>query len=134
MPGVRSIALLLALGLAFAGCSGGPQRVVLVSIDTLRADRVGAYGYEGAATPTLDALAGAGARFETALSPAPLTLPSHATLLTGLDPHEPGVRHNGVFRLADDVRFAAKRGNNTMLESSATVPHSLCDGTLELLF
>ncbi|MDH3685054.1 MAG: sulfatase-like hydrolase/transferase, partial [Myxococcales bacterium] len=86
-------------------CSPGPRadRIVLVTIDTLRADHVGAYGREPSPTPTLDALAAAGTRFTAAFSPAPLTLPSHATLLTGRDPHEHGARHNGVFPLPNDV-------------------------------
>ncbi len=79
------------------------ERIVVVSIDTLRADRVGCYGAAEAETPVLDALAAEGVRFETAVSPAPLTLPSHATLLTGRDPPQHGVRHNGLFRLSDDV-------------------------------
>jgi len=90
---------------AVLGCSPGPRadRVVLVTIDTLRADHVGAYGHEPSPTPTLDALAATGTRFTAAFSPTPLTLPSHATLLTGRDPHEHGARHNGVFPLPNDV-------------------------------
>ncbi|MEB2344987.1 MAG: sulfatase-like hydrolase/transferase [Deltaproteobacteria bacterium] len=80
-----------------------PLRVVLVSIDTLRADHVGAYGAGPGRTPALDALAATGVRFENAITPAPITLPSHTTLLTGLDPPEHGIHHNGLFRLRDDV-------------------------------
>ncbi len=87
----------------------GPARLVLVTIDTLRADRVGAYGAETGATPTLDALAARGVRFETAIAPAPITLPSHATLLTALDPPDHGVRGNGRFRLRDEVPTLAER-------------------------
>jgi tetratricopeptide (TPR) repeat protein len=75
---------------------------VLVTIDTLRADHLGCYGAEPTVTPTLDALAARGARFETAVSPAPLTLPSHATLLTGLDPPRHGVRANGAYQLGPE--------------------------------
>ena len=65
--------------------AGDPARpdVLLISIDTLRADHVGAYGYERATTPRLDALAASGARFSQMWSAAPWTLPSHATMLTG---------------------------------------------------
>jgi arylsulfatase A-like enzyme len=73
--------------------------VVLVTIDTLRADRLGSYGHHRARTPTLDRLASEGLRFETAISPVPLTLPAHASIMTGLDPASHGVRHNGIFRL-----------------------------------
>jgi arylsulfatase A-like enzyme/tetratricopeptide (TPR) repeat protein len=79
------------------------ERVVLVTIDTLRADHVGAYGAGPGRTPALDALAARGVRFEQAISPVPLTLPSHATLLTGRDPPEHRVHHNSLFRLAEDV-------------------------------
>lgn len=69
----------------------------------MRADHVGAYGAGNAATPTMDALAAAGVRFANAFSVAPLTLVSHATLLTGLYPPRHGVRHNGLFQLAPEI-------------------------------
>ncbi len=69
--------------------------VLLITLDTTRADRLGSYGYAGAKTPRLDALAGEGVRFARAYAPAPLTLPSHATILTGLYPAAHGVRNNG---------------------------------------
>ena len=73
--------------------------VLLVTIDTLRADRLGSYGYVGAATPVMDALAARGVRFATAIAHAPLTAPSHASILTGLLPTGHGVRDNGAFAL-----------------------------------
>ena len=79
------------------------QRIVLVTIDTLRADFVGAYTGANAETPNLDALAESGVRFTAAISPAPLTLPSHASILTGLDPPHHGVRDNMTFALPDDL-------------------------------
>ena len=72
------------------------RNVVLITIDTLRADHVGAYGYARARTPTLDALARGGMRFDRAYAAAPITLPSHATLLTGLYPPRHGARDNGM--------------------------------------
>ena len=84
-------------------CARAPERVparahnlLLITIDTLRADHVGAYGYTRARTPTLDALAAAGVRFDRAYAAAPITLPSHATLLTGRYPPGHGARDNGV--------------------------------------
>ena len=103
--GAALAALLLACGRL---ASPSPERVVLVTIDTLRADHVGCYGAAQASTPTLDSLAARGARFETAISPAPLTLPSHATLLTALDPPEHGVRNNGSYRLRDVPTLAER--------------------------
>jgi len=68
-----------------------PANVLLVSLDTLRADRVGAYGYEKQTTPSLDALAARGVVFERAYSPSPSTLLAHTSLLTGLQPDVHGV-------------------------------------------
>ena len=86
-----------------------PERIVLVSIDTLRADHLGSYGNKEAKTPHLDRLAAEGIRFTKAFSPAPLTLPSHSTLMTGMDPPEHGVRHNSVFRLDPSIDTLAER-------------------------
>ena len=71
------------------------RHVVLITIDTLRADRVGAYGGP-ARTPAIDALARAGARFDRAYATAPITLTSHASLMTGRYPPGHGGRHNGM--------------------------------------
>jgi len=101
--GMATLALALACDGSRAPGGDRVERIVVVSIDTLRADHVGVYGASTAETPALDALASEGARFETAFSPAPLTLPSHATLLTGSDPPQHGVRHNGLFRLPAGV-------------------------------
>ena len=73
--------------------------VVLVVIDTLRADRVGCYGRTTAATPVLDGLATRGVRFSNAVAHVPLTLPSHATIFTGTTPLVHGVRDNAGFVL-----------------------------------
>ncbi len=79
--------------------------VLLVSIDTLRADHLGCYGAK-AKTPTLDRLAATGVLFERALSHVPLTLPSHASLFTGIYPIAHGIRDNGAFRLAANAPHA----------------------------
>src|SRR5262245_60998940 len=81
-----------AHGSAPRGSAGTP--VVLVSIDTLRADRLPAYGCKGVETPAIDALARDGILFENAYSHSPLTFPSHSSLLSGLLPPEHGVRNN----------------------------------------
>ncbi len=72
--------------------------VLLVTIDTLRADAVGAYGQPGGVTPWIDRLASAGARFRTARAHNVVTLPSHANILSGRLPTEHGVRDNAGFR------------------------------------
>jgi arylsulfatase A-like enzyme/Tfp pilus assembly protein PilF len=79
-----------------------PRNLLLISLDTLRADHVGCYGYPGAQTPRLDALAGSGLRFETATTTVPLTLPAHSSLMTGTFPAWHGVRDNGGFYLGDE--------------------------------
>ena len=96
--------------LVFAtACGESPaERVILISIDTLRADRVGAYGDERARTPILDGLAQKGVRFEQAISPAPVTLPSHTSLLTGLNPPSHGVRDNSLFSLSPEIPTLAE--------------------------
>lgn len=89
---------------AAAACARAPAvkpPVVLISVDTLRADHLPPYGYTGVETPAIDALARDSIRFENAYSHVPLTLPSHAVLLTGLLPYENGVRDNMGFRLAE---------------------------------
>jgi arylsulfatase A-like enzyme/Tfp pilus assembly protein PilF len=72
------------------------RHLVLVTIDTLRADRVGAYGYARARTPHIDGLSARGVRFDRAYATAPVTLPSHASLMTGRYPPGHGARHNGI--------------------------------------
>lgn len=73
--------------------------VVIFSLDTTRADRLGCYGAPDAATPALDRLAADGVLFERAIAPAPLTLPAHATIFTGTLPPSHGVRDNGGYIL-----------------------------------
>ncbi|MEX1230644.1 MAG: sulfatase-like hydrolase/transferase [Planctomycetaceae bacterium] len=73
-----------------------PLNLLLITLDTTRADRLGYYGYDSAITPVLDQLARDGVLFERAYAPVPLTLPSHASVLTGLYPPEHGLRINGV--------------------------------------
>jgi arylsulfatase A-like enzyme/cytochrome c-type biogenesis protein CcmH/NrfG len=86
----------------------GRPSVLLVSIDTLRADHVGSYGYRAAATPVIDALAARGLRFEQAETVTPLTLPAHASLLSGTFPAFHGVRDNGSFYVGDEVTTLAE--------------------------
>jgi tetratricopeptide (TPR) repeat protein len=107
-----------ALAAAWAACACSTGRVaesypdapvVLISIDTLRADRLGLYGYSGADTPVIDALGNEGVVFERAYSHCPLTLPSHSSLLTGLLPPRHGVRDNIGFVLSEDVATLQER-------------------------
>jgi tetratricopeptide (TPR) repeat protein len=78
-----------------------PAPIILISIDTLRSDRLPAYGYEQGATPALDRFSAESVLFERAYTTCPLTLPAHATMMTGLIPPQHGVRENRGFALAD---------------------------------
>ena len=89
------IAFLLAAAFgAVAQVSARPAKtsVILITIDTVRADRLGCYGAKDVATPTLDGLARDGVVFERAISQVPLTWPSHAAILTGTYPFQNGVQ------------------------------------------
>lgn len=74
--------------------------VILISVDSLRADHLGAYGYPRGRTPNIDALAAAGVVFERAFSHSPLTVPAHATVLSGRLPFETGVRDDEGAKIA----------------------------------
>ncbi|MEO5894169.1 MAG: sulfatase-like hydrolase/transferase [Vicinamibacterales bacterium] len=105
---MRASVALVVVCLCIAGCSGASpeqksappaaaaQNLLLVTIDTMRADRVGAYGDRSARTPTVDAIARRGVMFANAFAAAPITLPSHASLMTGRYPAGHGSRHNGM--------------------------------------
>lgn len=98
-----------------------PASVLLVTLDTLRADRVGGWGGPAGLTPALDALARRGTVFEEALASVPLTLPSHATLFTGLEPPRHGVHDNGSYVLPADVETLATRLKADGYETGAFV-------------
>ncbi len=117
--------VLCAAILLGAGCSRAPEfagsPVVMISIDTLRADHLSCYGYRKLSTPNIDALARDGIRYENAYSQAPLTLPSHATLLTGLLPYEHGVRDNIGFRLSASTPTLTRRLKDAGYATGAAV-------------
>ncbi len=90
--------------------------ILLITLDTTRADRLGCYGYKEARTPNIDWLAREGILFTRAYCPAPLTLPSHVTILTGLEPARHGVRNNGHY-LSPEIKtiteYLSQRGYKT---------------------
>lgn len=100
-------ALALTPSLSSIGCGGrrpaAPPSIVLISVDTLRSDRLPAYGYARGETPAIDRLAADGILFERAFAHVPLTLPSHASLFTGLLPPAHGARDNVGFQLPGDA-------------------------------
>ena len=121
----RRAAPWLFLALApLAACRAGTSRpagILLITLDTTRADHLGCYGNSSAATPNLDALANEGVRFEQAMTPVPTTLPSHATMFTGLYPPRHGVRYNGMFKLADASVTVAERLHGAGFSTGAVV-------------
>jgi arylsulfatase A-like enzyme len=92
LPICRTVRLLAAMAAFTAGCGEAPPpNLLLISIDTLRADHLGCYGYPRPTSPFLDRLASQGVLFENAHTTAPWTLPSHTSLFTGLYPSQHGV-------------------------------------------
>jgi arylsulfatase len=113
-----TLVALLAAGLFACGGGGAgdqPRNVILISIDTLRPDFLGCYGYERPTSPALDRLAEAGTLFEDVTSGSPWTLPGHATMLTGLFPSRHGVKDH-VNQLTDETLATRlrKEGFRTM--------------------
>jgi len=126
----RTLATGAALGLLvalLAGCGAEPPRfpdapVIFISVDTLRSDRLSSYNPESpVATPALDALAADSVMFERAYAQAPITLPSHASLFTGLTPPRHGVRENVGFKLSEDQETLAEALSAQGYETGAFV-------------
>lgn len=97
--------------------------VLLITIETLRADHVGSYGYRRNTTPNLDRLARQGASFENAVAQAPFTLPSIASLMTGTTPPGHGVRNHPAV-LADSIETLAERFQNAGYQTAAMTRHT----------
>ncbi len=106
---------------AWAPGSAKDYNIVLITLDTTRADHVGCYGFERAETPVIDRLAREGIRFADAISPVPMTLPAHCSILTGLDPIGHGVRTNGTDSLKEDQKTLAEMLKNQGYETGAFV-------------
>ncbi len=125
------------LGCAVAvGCTSEPAPpppdVLLVTLDTTRADALGAYGRVPSPTPALDALAASGVRFDEALSTVPLTLPAHASVLTGRYPDRTGVRANDGFFLAEEAVTLAERLSDAGYRTGAFVSAAVLDAVFGL--
>src|SRR5690348_4808095 len=110
MKGSGRSAALVALGLfvvAWRALAATPPDLVLITIDTLRADATGFGGNTRGTTPNLDGLAAAGRVFTDAHAHSVVTLPSHTNILTGLYPYQHGVRDNSGFRLPAKIETVA---------------------------
>ncbi len=130
------VAAAVALAALLSACSGDgrdqPFNMLLITVDTTRADRLGCYGYTEPTTPHIDGLAARGILFEQAISPVPITLPSHATILTGLDPHEHGVRNNNTFVLDEAHTTIAEKLKAVGFTTGATLGAFPVDGRFGL--
>jgi len=107
---------------------GQPFNVVLISLDTTRADHIGAYGFKRIATPAIDSLAAEGVLFERAYTPAPLTFPAHASLLSGTYPFAHGVRDNVGFMVPDEITTAAEIFRGQGYQTAAFIGSMVLDG------
>jgi arylsulfatase A-like enzyme/Flp pilus assembly protein TadD len=130
----RGCALMLVTALAFATTCGRQERpdVVIITFDTTRYDRFGCTGDPTARTPVVDGLAAAGTLFEHAYASVPLTLPSHTTIMTGLEPAVHGVHDNGHFRVPDAVDTLAERLGRTGYDTAAFVSAFVLDARFNL--
>jgi len=100
-----AIILVFSLGRGeFSRLKGkGNYNAILITVDTLRADRIGCYGFSGIETPCMDLFASRGITFEKCVATTPLTLPSHTSILTGTYPTFHGVRDNGGFLVPSEI-------------------------------
>lgn len=102
--------------------------VILISLDTTRADHLGCYGYANASTPAIDDLARRGVLFTQAASPAPLTLPAHSSMMTGFYPTYHGVRLNGTTALSQRHVTLAEALSGAGYRTGAFVGAFVLDG------
>jgi arylsulfatase A-like enzyme/Flp pilus assembly protein TadD len=106
--------------------------VLLITLDTTRADHLGCYGYANCQTPVIDELAATGTFCEQAYSVAPLTLPAHASLLTGLYPAETGLVTNGRGRLPDSIDTLGEALHRQGYDTAAFVASFVLDAKFGL--
>ncbi|MBU0754432.1 MAG: sulfatase, partial [Planctomycetes bacterium] len=106
-----------------------PYNIVLITIDTLRADRLGVYGYDKIKTPNIDRLGTKGVCFKNAFTPCPVTLPSHVTIMTGTYPLFHGVRNNGIFSARESLTTLAEVLNGRGYRTGAVVGSYVVDSS-----
>ncbi len=106
--------------------------LLLITMDTTRADHLRAYGHQGVNTPTIDALAQRGVLFSKAITPVPATLPAHSSIHTGQYPFHHGVRANGTFRLEEKAQTLAETLRSAGYQTGAAVSAFVLDGRFGL--
>ena len=124
------LGVFLALSAAVFGChTASPGEgsgladfnLLLITLDTVRADRIGAYGYKKARTPNLDFLAENGVLFENCYASVPITLPSHSSIFTGRYPTAHGVRNNGSYSLGESETTLAEAMEEAGFQTGAVI-------------
>jgi len=136
----QAILAVAASLILFTRCGGNGQKVtpnpqgnvLLITMDTTRADRLGSSGYAAARTPNLDRLAASGVSFENAYSPVPLTLPAHCTIFSGMFPPGHKVRNNGNYSLPRQVVTLAEILGRRGYQTSAFVSSFVLDSRFGL--
>jgi arylsulfatase A-like enzyme/Tfp pilus assembly protein PilF len=130
-PLISLLAILTLIFTLHSGCKKGHKipslkqsenfNLLLITIDSLRVDRIGVYGFRNAQTPNIDRLAENGLMFKNCYAPVPLSLPSHCTIFTGREPLAHGVRNNGTDFLPDREQTWAEVMKNQGFETYALV-------------
>jgi len=130
-PLISLLAILTLIFTLHSGCKKGHKipslkqsenfNLLLITIDSLRVDRIGVYGFRNAQTPNIDRLAENGLMFKNCYAPVPLSLPSHCTIFTGREPLAHGVRNNGTDFLPDSEQTWAEVMKNQGFETYALV-------------
>lgn len=126
---LRVLPLCVAVALV-TGCekpSPAPRSAILITLDTTRADAVSCLGGRPGLTPNIDRLAAEGVLYERAFAVAPITAPSHSSMLTGLYPPRHGVRDNGLFRLPDSAVTIAEVARDAGVQTAAFVAASVLE-------
>lgn len=135
----RLVARSLVAGLALASCSApersaetagsptGPVSLLVVTLDTTRPDHLGPYGGSAETTPSLSTLAARGVVFDKAYAVAPITLPAHTSILTGLYPPQHRVRNNGIDAVGDEIQTLAERARAAGFRTGAFVAAAVLD-------
>lgn len=114
-------------GSEFARLRAEDMNYILITVDTLRVDRIGCYGCSEVDTPTMDLFARRGIKFTRCVSQTPLTLPSHTSLMTGTYPTFHGVRDNGGFLVPQEIQTLAEKFSGRGFETAAFVASYVLD-------
>ena len=130
-PLISLLAILTLIFTLHSGCKKGHKipslkqsenfNLLFITIDSLRVDHIGVYGFRNAQTPNIDRLAENGLMFKNCYAPVPLSLPSHCTIFTGREPLAHGVRNNGTDFLPDSEQTWAEVMKNQGFETYALV-------------